>query len=62
MKTCVATEEGLASLNQMAQTVKYGVAKPYLYRSALNYYVANKAKEMSFVELFKDLEKYVDTP
>ena len=62
MKTCIATEEGLACTNQMVQTVKDGRCKPFLYRSALNYYSAYMAKEMSFVDLFKDLEKYVDSP
>lgn len=62
MKTCIATEEGLACTNQMVQTVKDGRCKPFLYRSALNYYAAYMAKEMSFVDLFKDLEKYVDSP
>ena len=45
----------------MVQTVKDGNCKPFLYRSALNYYAAIKAKEMSFVDLFKDLERYVDS-
>lgn len=62
MKTCIATEEGLACTNQMVQTVKDGQCKPFLYRSALNYYAAYMAKELSFVDLFKDLEKYVDSP
>lgn len=62
MKTCIATEEGLACTNQMVQTVKDGRCKPFLYRSALNYYAAYMAKELSFVDLFKDLEKYVDSP
>jgi len=34
----------------------------YLYKPALNYYMCCKASEMSFSELFKDLEKYVDNP
>ena len=46
----------------MVQTVKDRVCKPFLYRSALNYYTAYMAKQMSFVDLFKDLEKYVDDP
>jgi hypothetical protein len=33
-----------------------------MYRSALNYYAAFMAKELSFVELFKALERYVETP
>jgi hypothetical protein len=34
----------------------------YLFKSALNYYTAFKASTMSFVELFNDLDKYVDDP
>ena len=33
---------------------------PYLYRSALNYYSAFMASKLSFVELFDDLERYID--
>ena len=62
MKTCIATEEGLACTNQLVQTVQDGRCKPFLYRSALNYYAAYMAKQMSFVDLFKDLERYVDSP
>ena len=36
--------------------------KPFLFKSALNYYACSKASEMSFAELFHDLEKYVDNP
>lgn len=46
----------------MVQTVKYGRIKPYFFKSAMNYYVSYLAKHMSFVELFHDLEKYVDDP
>jgi len=28
----------------------------------MNYYAASMARELSFVDLFKDLEKYVDNP
>jgi hypothetical protein len=35
---------------------------PFLFKPALNYYACYKASEMSFVELFNDLEKYVDNP
>ena len=34
---------------------------PFLYRSALNYYAAYMASKMSFVELFNDIEQYVDS-
>jgi hypothetical protein len=33
---------------------------PYLYKSALNYYMAAKASQMSFVDLFNDISKYID--
>ena len=62
MKTCIATEEGLASTNQVISTVKIGKCKPFLYRSALNYYASCMAVNYSFVELFKDLEQYLDNP
>ena len=62
MKTCIATEEGFACTNQLVHTVKCGNCKPFLYRSAMNYYAAYMAKHMSFVDLFKDLEKYIDSP
>ena len=35
---------------------------PFLFKPALNYYACYKASGMSFVELFNDLEKYVDNP
>jgi hypothetical protein len=46
----------------MIETVKSGNCKPFLYRSALNYYAAFMAAKLSFVDLFKDLEKYIDCP
>ena len=61
MKTCIATVELLACSNQLVKIVKDGKTKPFLYRSALNYYAAYMAKNMSFVDLFKDLEKYIDS-
>ena len=36
--------------------------KPFLFRSALNYYSAYKSSQLSFAELYKDLEKYIDSP
>jgi hypothetical protein len=33
---------------------------PFLYRSALNYYAAYYASKMSFVDLFNDMERFVD--
>ena len=60
MKTCIATEEGLACTNQLVETVKLNKCKPFLFRSALNYYAACMAAKLSFVDLFKELEKYID--
>ena len=62
MRTCVATEEGLACTNQMVQTVKTGHCKPFLFRSALNYYTNMMAKQLSFVDLYHCLERYVNDP
>ncbi len=62
LRSYIATEEGLASLNQIyEQAVKPG-AKPFLFRSALYYYTCCRASELSFVELYQDLERYVDDP
>lgn len=41
---------------------KDGSKKPFLYKAALNYYSAYMASQMSFVDLFNDLEKYIDNP
>lgn len=49
MKPCIATEEGLASINQLYEHALKGDPKPYLYKGALNYYACCKAAEMSFV-------------
>ena len=56
------TEEGLACVNQLVQTVKDRQCKPLLFQQAIKYYAAYMASSMSFVDLFKDLEKYVDNP
>lgn len=34
----------------------------YFYKAALNYYSACKAGSLSFADLFKDLEQYIDDP
>jgi len=39
-----------------------GTQVPFLFKAALNYYSAAMASKMSFVELFNDLAKYVDSP
>ena len=61
----MATEEGFASINQMVRCVSFILPfnlvqalegkPPFLYRSAINYYLAFKASTMSFVELFDDI-------
>lgn len=53
------SEEGFASTNQMVRCALEG-GQPYLYRSALNYYMAYKASKLSFVDLFDDIKKYID--
>jgi hypothetical protein len=53
------TEEGFASTNQMVRCALEG-GYPFLYRSALNYYMAYKASKMGFVDLFNDIQKYID--
>ena len=59
VKNCMRTEEGFASTNQMVRQALEG-GSPYFYRSALNYYMAYKASKMGFVELFDDIQKYID--
>ena len=34
----------------------------YLYKPALNYFLCCRASEVSFSQLYKDIEKYVDNP
>ena len=55
------TEEGLACINTQYEAAVTG-RKCYLWSAALHYYAICKAQEMSFVELFQDLEQYVDDP
>jgi len=61
LRAYMTTEEGFAVLNQLVSTVMQG-KDPYLFKAALNYYSAYKAHYMSFAELYKDLEKYIDSP
>ena len=60
------TEEGLASINQQVENTLMGDnpcnLKPFLFRPALYYYCCCQSKNMSFVDLFKDLEKYIKDP
>ena len=77
MKPYIVTEEGLAALNDMLDsvaTLKLSVSeksfdqandpkrKPYLYKAALHYYSAYMASIMSFEQLYQDLEKYMRDP
>jgi hypothetical protein len=61
LRAYMTTEEGFAVLNQLVSTVIQG-RDPYLFKAALNYYSAYKAHYISFAELYKDLEKYIDSP
>eukprot|EP00826_Nyctotherus_ovalis_P042100 TRINITY_DN4297_c0_g2_i1.p1 TRINITY_DN4297_c0_g2~~TRINITY_DN4297_c0_g2_i1.p1 ORF type:complete len:507 (-),score=120.35 TRINITY_DN4297_c0_g2_i1:51-1571(-) len=61
LRPYMITEEGFAALNQLVRTVKEG-GEPYLFKAALNYYSAYRAHGLSFAELYKDLEKYIDCP
>jgi len=62
LKPCIVTEEGLACINQLVETALDPKRRPFLFRSALNYYSAYKAAQMSFVELYEDLSKFIDNP
>ncbi len=76
LRNCIQTEEGFASINQLFEMVntsfsqynyifiqcKESDKQPFLYKAALNYYSAYMASKMSFVDLFNDLEKYIDNP
>ena len=58
----IETEEGLASLNTMIESAINGNKKPYLWRAALHYFSSFYASSMSFVQLYNNLEKYLDDP
>jgi len=61
VKNCIRTEEGFACTNQQVRiALSETQGNPFLYRQALNYYMACKASQMSFVELFNDIHKYID--
>ena len=59
---CIVTEEGLASINQLVNSALNKENRPLLFRAALYYYSAYKASQLSFVDLYKDLERYIDNP
>lgn len=54
MLNCNPTEEGLASINGVLFR-----KDPSLWRSALLYYTSYKAKQLSFSQLFRHLEKFI---
>lgn len=62
LKNTVTIEEGSGCLNMYLEQAKDPSKYTYLFKPALNYYMCCKASKMSFAELFKDLEKYVDNP
>jgi hypothetical protein len=62
LKSCIAIEEGLGCIHMMLEQAKDKDRYPFLFKTSLNYYACYKASEMSFAELFNDLEKYVDNP
>jgi hypothetical protein len=62
IQNCIETEEGFAVVNMYCEHALNPKKKPYIYRAALNYYSAYKAGTMSFVDLYKDLEQFVDDP
>lgn len=62
LKSTMTIEEGSGCVNMMLEQSKDPKKFTYLFKPALNYYMCCKASEMSFSELFKDLEKYVDNP
>ena len=55
-------EEGSGCINMMLEQAADPKKYTFLFKPALNYYMCCKAYEMSFVEMFKDLERYVDNP
>ena len=52
----------MGCIHMMLEQAKEKDRNLYLFKPALNYYACYKASELSFVELFNDLEKYVDNP
>ena len=51
-------EEGSGCINMMLEQAKDPKKFTFLFKPALNYYMCCKASELSFKDLFKDLEKY----
>lgn len=55
----LATEEGLAAINQAVNKAIAGSSSPFLYKAALHYYSAYMASLLSFEDLFAELEKFI---
>ncbi|KRX01415.1 hypothetical protein PPERSA_01318 [Pseudocohnilembus persalinus] len=55
-------EEGLASVNQLYELALDPNKKPYLFKAALHYYASVQASNLSFQDLYQDLEKYIKNP
>ena len=49
-------------MNTNVENALEGKMKPYLWKAALLYYMAFHAQEMSFKEMYEDVEKYVHDP
>ena len=62
LKHYVETEEGLATIHTNIDSAFQPGRKPYLWSAALHYYASFMASQMSFVELYADLAKYIDNP
>lgn len=62
IRSWIMTEEGFAVVNQYCEHALNPKKRPYFYKAALNYYAAYQAGVMSFSELYKDLEQYIDDP
>lgn len=60
VRHCMKTEEGFACTNQLVRQALMPNGHPYLFKSALNYYMAVKVSKMGFVELYNSIEKYID--
>ena len=62
LRSSITIEEGSGCINMMLEQANDPNKFTYLFKPALNYYMCCKASELSFKDLFKDLEKYVDNP
>ena len=62
LKPYVESEEGLATLHTNLESAFSLTRKPYLWSAALHYYASFKASQLSFVDLYNDLGRYIDNP